>query len=92
MTLCKNIQSLNKQLSFATHDSFGLAYDKISIYLYYYHLSHIKNNKEYTQLAEKHLDEVIEGINTVKSVDIKSGLAGIGLGIDYLAKNDFVQK
>jgi hypothetical protein len=65
--------------------------DLIHISLYFYYISRLGNNKEYEKLAKKYLDEVAASINTIKSVDIKHGLAGIGLGIDYLVKNNFVK-
>ena len=72
-------------------EEFGLFYGKIGMSIYFYHLSRIENNKEYAQIAEKHLDEIIEEISAVQSIDIKNGLAGISLGIDYLVKNSFVR-
>ena len=91
MILYDKIQDLNKQLSLNTNDnSFGLAFGKTGLSLCFYQLSRLENNKEYEKLAEKYLVEVMEGIDKVKEVDIKSGLSGIGLGINYLVKTDFV--
>ncbi|MDR1227130.1 MAG: hypothetical protein LBK47_09585 [Prevotellaceae bacterium] len=64
--------------------------NKISVSLYFYQLSHFEHNKEYEKLAEKYLEDVFSEIHTVREVDIKNGLSGIGLGINYLVKNNFV--
>ena len=90
MTLYSKIEKLNKQLSLTHSDSFGLASGKIGLSLYFYQLSRLENNREYEKLAEKYLNETVSAIGTVQQVDIKSGLAGIGLSIDYLVKNNFV--
>ena len=85
------IQNLNKQLLSVHNDPSGLALGKMGTSLYLYHLSYLENSKDYKKLAEKYLDEVFGEIATVKEIDIKNGLTGIGLSIDYLVKNGFVK-
>lgn len=50
-----------------------------------------KNNDQYTRIADSILDSIINNIPYYKySLDLKGGLPGIGLGINYLFKNQFV--
>jgi hypothetical protein len=65
-------------------------FGKISVSIYFYQLSRLEDNRKYEKLAEKYLDEVMAEIDTVKEIDVKNGLSGIGLGINYLVKKGFV--
>lgn len=69
----------------------GLTDGKMGICIYFYSLNSIYNNKNYKTIADKFLDEVFENIDMIKTIDVKNGLAGIGLGIDYLIKNNYVK-
>ncbi|MBF0576026.1 lanthionine synthetase LanC family protein [Dysgonomonas sp. GY617] len=81
--------TLNKKLiaSLNSENNLGLATGKMGYCLYFYVLSRKLNNKEYQDTAEKLLDEIFDNIQMVSGIDVKNGLAGIGLGIDYLIKN-----
>lgn len=59
--------------------------------VYFYHLGRIDNNKQYTKIAEKLIDEIFEEITSISAIGIKNGLFGIALGISYLIKNGYVK-
>ena len=68
----------------------GLADGKMGLCIYYYYIGRIFNNTDYKQKAELLIDEVFEQIKMIKILDIKNGLGGIGLGIEYLIENKYV--
>nr|WP_297169246.1 hypothetical protein [uncultured Dysgonomonas sp.] len=85
---------LNKKLIQSTkYETFqlDLASGKMGICIYFYILSRNDQSLEYKNIAEKLLDEVFESIGQVTTIDVKSGLSGIGLGIDYLIENNYVK-
>ena len=59
--------------------------------IYFYHISRISDNMEYHKRAELLMNELFKQITKVKMFDIKCGLAGIGLGIDYLIESGYVE-
>ncbi len=88
------IHILNETLISSLKDTdmpLGLADGKMGICIYFYILSRYEKNKEYENIAENILDEIFENIDVVNSIDVKNGLTGIGLGIDYLIKNNYVK-
>lgn len=88
------IHSLNtKLISFFKREdiSLGLADGKMGFCIYFYVSGRNERNREYEAVAEKLLDDIFENIDAVNSIDVKNGLAGIGLGVDYLIKNNYVK-
>ena len=89
------IHSLNTRLiSFLEkrdHLPLGLTNGRMGICIYFYYLNSIYNNNSYKELADRLIDEVFENVDLIKTIDVKNGLAGIGLGIDYLIKNNYVK-
>lgn len=71
-------------------DQLGLANGKMGYCIYFFWLNRIENNEEYNIVAERLIDDILENIDTLKSIDIKNGLAGIGLGINYLIEEGYV--
>ncbi|WP_165043901.1 hypothetical protein [Dysgonomonas sp. ZJ709] len=69
----------------------GLANGKMGMCIYFYSLSRIDQDAKFGKIAESLLDEIFEQINTINSIDVKDGLAGIGLGVDYLLKHKFTK-
>ncbi|MDR1763358.1 MAG: hypothetical protein LBR64_05325 [Dysgonamonadaceae bacterium] len=89
MKNCLNI--LDRQLiSHSESATLGLSSGKTGVCIYFYCQSRLIGNREYESAAGKLLDEIFEKIDTVGYYDVKSGLAGIGLGVDYLIDNKFV--
>lgn len=89
-----NIAELNEQIAVASEDKglpIGLIYGKMGLSIYFYRLARQEKNDEYNKLAGRLLDEIFEHIGTVKSIDVEHGLSGIGLGISYLIRHEYVQ-
>jgi hypothetical protein len=70
---------------------YDLGYGDMGFSLYFHGLSRLTGEKAYQRRAKKLLDSVFEGINTIQTIDIKTGLAGIGLGVDFLIRNNYVK-
>lgn len=69
----------------------GLANGKMGHCIYFYYLNSFYNDHQYRKIADKLVDDIFNNITTVNTIDIKSGLAGIGLGINHLIKNNYVK-
>jgi len=67
----------------------GLADGKMGHCIYYYYIGRISDNNEYKQKAELLINDIFEKIKMIKMLDIKNGLAGIGLGVEYLIDNKY---
>jgi len=86
--------SLNtKLIKHLTHTdlSLGLAEGKMGFCIYFYCLGSIYDNNEYRKTAADLLDDIFENIGSSEVIDVKNGLAGIGLAINYLIKKEYVQ-
>lgn len=87
------IHILNGTLISSLNDTdipLGLADGKMGICIYFYILSRYEKNKEYENIAENILDEIFKNIDKTTSIDVRTGITGIGLGITYLIKNKHV--
>lgn len=88
------IHSLNTRLvTFLEKENIplGLADGKMGFCIYFYYLSSVYTNTNYKKIAGKLLDDIFDNIDTLNSIDVKNGLAGIGLGVDYLIRNNYVK-
>lgn len=65
----------------------GLYEGEMGLCLYYYFLYKKTGKKAYEETAEKILDDIYKRIGEISSIDVKTGLAGIGLGITLLARH-----
>ena len=92
MKIRKIIEVLDKKM-FESGDIYpiGLAEGKMGHCIYFFYINKMFNNNEYEKNAESSLDRVFDQLKMIKIYDIKDGLAGIGLGIDYLVKNKYVK-
>ncbi|HCT95233.1 MAG: hypothetical protein A2X19_02630 [Bacteroidetes bacterium GWE2_39_28] len=79
------IQSLVKQ-----DFPIGLANGKMGICIYLYITGRVESNEEYLSLADKLLDEITNHISGLP-VDVENGLGGIGLGVNFLAKSNYIK-
>jgi lantibiotic modifying enzyme len=70
--------------------SLGLMRGKMGYSIFFYHASKFTNNEQYINVADRLLDSVCKGVNERYTSDIVNGLAGIGLGIDYLIKQKYI--
>jgi hypothetical protein len=64
--------------------SLGLADGEMGFSIYFYTMGEWYGNKEYKKNAKKLLDHICRNAKNIQTIDVKSGLAGIGLGIRYL--------
>ena len=83
---------INKLLS-SKLDSYpvSLFHGKMGLTIYLYHLSRIESNTEYQAIADQLLDQImIHDLSPNHSIDVEDGLAGVGLGVTWLVKNEFV--
>lgn len=69
----------------------GLLNGKMGIVIFLFHYAQYTSNRIYKEIAEELLDEVWQEITSSISIDFKSGLSGIGWGIEYLIQYKFVK-
>ena len=72
-------------------NSIGLADGKMGQCIYFYYISRLYKSKEYLQKAELLISEIFEQVAKMKIYDMKTGLASIGLGVDYLVENEYIE-
>jgi len=86
----------NKFVNFLAQKDFslGLANGKIGFCIYYYYVGaaykNVENNN-YNKIADKLLEDIFENIASISCIDVKNGLAGIALGINYLLKKTYAK-
>lgn len=90
MTL--NIKNLNRKLLLSIDENtpIGLTQGLMGKSIYFYHLSQIKNDKNYKLIADNLLDKTLKKLSCNSSISVENGLAGIALGIIHLIECDFV--
>lgn len=64
---------------------------KLGATLFYYELSGYTGIKMYNEIADDLLGEVMDGIQEIKDNSMNQGFSGIGWGINYLIRNEFVE-
>ena len=74
------------------HSDIGLLDGKMGVAIAFAHLSRCSTNNEiYYECMSDLLDDILGNINKGLSYSFKSGLSGIGWGIEYLIQNGFVE-
>lgn len=74
----------------ASSCSNGLSAGRMGYCLYFYRIGRLLNNSTYESVAEKILSRLLSDLKGQKTLDFSNGLSGIGLGINYLIKEKFV--
>lgn len=69
----------------------GLLKGKMGIIIFFYHYARFSSEPIYSDLADDMLDEILHDIEWSKAPVSKSELGEIGIGIDHLIKNNFVE-
>lgn len=69
----------------------GLYHGKMGIVLFFVHYARYADNVLYEEYAGDLLDEIFEDIHAGFALDFENGLSGIGWGILYLLKNEFME-
>jgi hypothetical protein len=72
-------------------DNIGLLNGKMGIAIFFYQYSRYINDMVYSDYAGELIDEIYQEINSGTNVSFEDGLTGIGWGIEYLIRNNFVQ-
>ena len=72
-------------------DKNGLFYGKMGLVIFLFHYAQIFGDKFYEYIADGLLDLVFENLDDRSALDYADGLAGIGVGIEYLLQNEFVK-
>lgn len=65
-------------------DKNGLFYGKMGLVIFLFHYAQIFGDKFYEYIADGLLDLVFENLDDRSALDYADGLAGIGVGIEYL--------
>ena len=72
-------------------DDIGLYYGKMGIVLFFAHYARYTGCSVYEDFADELLGEVIENISDELPINMRTGLCGIGWGIEYLIQNHFME-
>ncbi len=68
----------------------GLLSGKMGVCLFLFHYSRYRDNEVVREYAIELLGKVLEEVNTDTLADYHRGIAGIGYGLEYLSRNDFL--
>jgi len=68
----------------------GLVHGKTGIAVFFFHYARYANNELFEEYAMDLIEEIKFQIHNNSPADYERGIAGIGAGIDYLIKNNFV--
>ena len=68
----------------------SLYHGKMGIVLFFYNYAQYTGNPVYEEFAGELLDEIFEEVHDNIGIDFENGLSGIGWGILYLLKNNFI--
>lgn len=86
------LQIVNKELFHGClSENLGLYSGKMGLSVFLYHYSRFTDNMLFADFAGELIDEVCESIYDGISLSFSSGLSGIGWGLEYLAKNRFIE-
>ena len=70
----------------------GLFRGKMGLSIFFFHLSKIESNPEYHAFGDKLLDQVLlNDLTPNHPIDVEGGLAGVGLGVTWLVKKQFIE-
>ena len=94
--LKSTVESLQRIVDFliSNNDSCsnqGLLNGRMGLAIFFYQYYRYAGDKIYKDFADRLIDEIYENINSQISADFESGLMGIGWGIEYLVKNNFIE-
>jgi hypothetical protein len=83
----------NKLISLVKEENLplGLSSGGMGIVIYFYNLSNINNNRNYTIIGKELLNDIINKVSLKMPLNIENGLIGIGLGVNYLFDKGFIQ-
>ena len=68
----------------------GLVNGKIGVAIFFFHYAKYTNNSLFADYAMEVIGEMMSQIHVNSPADYEKGIAGIGVGIDYLIRNSFL--
>ena len=68
----------------------GLVHGKMGIAIFFFHYAQHTGNELYADYSMDLIDEMLNQIHVNSPADYEKGIAGIGIGIDYLIRNNFL--
>ena len=68
----------------------GLVHGKMGIAVFFFHYALYTGNELFADYAMDLIGETLNQIHVNSPADYEKGIAGIGVGIDYLIRNDFL--
>ncbi|MDR3141453.1 MAG: hypothetical protein LBU37_06985 [Tannerellaceae bacterium] len=68
----------------------GLVHGKMGIAVFFFHYARYSDNMLFTDYALDLIEEIQEQLHANSLADYEKGIAGIGVGIDYLILNEFL--
>ena len=68
----------------------GLIHGKIGIAIFFFHYAKFTGNDLFADYAMDAISEVLNQIHIASPADYERGLAGIGVGFDYMIQNNFL--
>lgn len=68
----------------------GLVHGKMGIAVFFFHYAQYTGNMLFEDYAMDLISETLNQIHINSSADYEKGIAGIGVGIDYLVRNEFL--
>jgi len=69
----------------------GLVHGKMGIAVFFFHYAKHTGNELFADYAMDLISEMLNQLHVNSPADYERGLAGIGVGIDYLIRNDFLK-
>ena len=71
-------------------ESPGLVHGKMGIAIFFFHYAQYTKNMLFADYALDLIGEIQNQIHVNSPADYEKGIAGIGIGIDYLIRNNFL--
>lgn len=68
----------------------GLVHGKMGIAVFFFHYAQFTGNELFVDYSMDLIGEILDQIHINSLADYEKGLAGIGLGFDYLIRNNFL--
>ena len=68
----------------------GLVHGKIGITIFFFHYARYSGNMLFADYAMDLIGKTLEQIHAMSRADYERGIAGIGVGIDYMIRQDFL--
>jgi len=69
----------------------GLVHGKMGIAVFFFHYAKYTGNELFADYAMDLIGEILNQIHVNSPADYERGIAGIGVGMDYLIRNDFLK-